>query len=1102
MKKRGLGVLRCCAVSAILFTLIWGIIQPVSAGPVERPEQGRIVVDVPDVTQYYHQDAKKEWSDNNQSTVVDYAPDIEQENGSQNTVAAVPAYIANDQSDDIIVLDYGPDDGVILYGSLTWYNFSDGGGGDGVRYPHDLRLQHPEIEIETLLLEIDFNQMSMSGTMKISGVDDGSSHSNLSEGEHYYAAGTAVISFQDVSLVWEDEYERWRLEGGSGEAQIALEGSYYRISLVSGGTDLSDEGSTSGSVPLRNISGILDDKLILEIDHHCPAVEESLGAILEIHTPQINLSNPQGEQPQQEEQPQLEEAPDLSDSLNAPFSISAGCDASLASGQDIDCSLNIQRNSEDIGPLTVVWIMDGYVASEEQVLGDYSSFHFPNPPPGTHTVQVQVVDNTTGNVRVAAMDVEVGGFASPDEAPDRIPAGAQTASAMGTTALIGAWLWAEWMAAKANSLTDERRDAKEAKERQAWYENQMARNDEVRARQQARQREEEANQNALEGEWKRYRGGLLETVKKHEKSKHLVDLLDDLQEVVYRDGKWDADGLQRLERMINSRLVLDREDEARAEWERVWDFNKRQEAEVNSILRSHKMSALEVGADLLTLGASNLIFMPTKAFISAIYARRRAMMLGKTGTDAAGSVIKEAGLSLLLDYISGKGPRPATPKVIGKATIKYLEKRINVRAERGIAALQDDPEMPVHLWQGTGEKLGVVPKLAAKLPVVKSSWGNGAQTNLASPVYRPPGNNALMRVGMENGLDRISQIDTGLADNVRRILDEGAQVDPHINNVLSPGNPSYTLTPQDEIARNLINNASYKEAVQDGLVPNRVQQAVYQTRDKVARNAAAEAFRALDNIDLNGQSASSYLKNVTVTGTGARPLNPQAVGGYADWDATVIAQDSNLVGSAGRQAEELFKAHFDDALRQAGVNADTAEVSMFSGVHASPDVPVSVGYNSEGLAHWHKMDMACEGQSAVRLEDGGVMFNAHPDAAPMQETLMKEFGQMEAAPRFQTVSGDVTADARRLVHCHVNAQISETGGPIDPLAVLRQEGKHAPRVWKASNAGSGADMPGWMDDVMRLKNDPNYYLSGDKLEEVWKNYTEYMGLPPNLGGEG
>jgi len=454
--------------------------------------------------------------------------------------------------------------------------------------------------------------------------------------------------------------------------------------------------------------------------------------------------------------------------------------------------------------------------------------------------------------------------------------------------------------------------------------------------------------------------------------------------------------------------------------------------------------------------------------------------------------MKDAGLSLGLDYLSGKGHRQNSPSVIGKAAEKYLEKRLNVSAEGTIAGLRDDPEMPVHLWQGAGAKLVEVPKPVANLPVVKSSWGSGAQTNLAAPVYHPPESNVLMRFGVENGLERINQLDNGLAADVRRMIGTGAQVDTQVNNVLPPSNPAYTLTPQDEIARNLMNNPSYKEAVRDGLVPNRVQQAVNQTRDKIARNATAEAFQALDNVDLNGQPASSYIKSVTVSGTGARPLDPQALGGDTTWDAAVIAKDN---GAVGRQAEELFTAKFNQSLQRAGVNVDTAEVGMFSVKHASPDVP------GEGLAHWHKVDMTSRGQSAIRLEDGGVMFNAHPEAAPMQEMLIKDLGHMEAAPRFQMVSEDVAADARQLVHFQVEARMNEAGGPLDRLTVLRLEGKHAARVWKVNNTGSGAE-PDWMNKVMRLKRDPNYHLSGDELDEVWKNYTEYMGLPSNLGGEG
>ena len=679
-------------------------------------------------------------------------------------------------------------------------------------------------------------------------------------------------------------------------------------------------------------------------------------------------------------------------------------------------------------------------------------------------------------VRAAAMDVEVGGFASPTEIPNRIPAAAQTASAVGTTALIGAWLWAEWMAAKGNALADERQDAAEAKERQTWYEQQMERNDEVKVRQRA----VEAQQQALEAEWKRYRDGLLETVKTHEKSEYLVDLLDDMQTDVYRDGQWDARGLQRLEGLIDTHLAMDRQNEVTSEWKRMWNFYKRQEAEANSILRGKGMTGVELVAGLLTSGASDLIMMPTKAIVSAVYARRRAMMLGKTGWDAAKSVMKEAGSTLVTDYAIGKAYSFGLNKLIGGCAA--IGKRLI--GQEGVEALSN-------WWQRTGTKLGVIPKPAPKLPVIRQSWGRGPQVYLDRPIYRP-GGRVPIGVGFENGLDRIGRINTGLANDVRRMIGEGAQVDPHLNNVLSPGNSSYTLTPQDEIARNLMNNSSYKQAVREGLIPPRVQQVVYQTRDKITRNATMEAFRALDEIDLNGQSVSSYLKSVTVTGTGAKPLNPRAVGRYTDWDATVVARSS---GSAGRQAEELFAAKFNESMQRAGINTNTAEVNMFAGVHTSPNAPAAGGYGSEGLTHWHKIDMTFQGQSAVRLQDGGVMFNAHPDVEPLTG-----FGPMEAAPRFPAVSEDIAADARRLIDSHINARITETGGALDPQSVLRMEGKHAARVWKVNNTGSGADMPEWMKKVMSLKNDPNYHLSGGELDDVWQNYTEYLDLPSDLGG--
>lgn len=1016
MKKRSLGVLRCCAVSAILFSLFWGIFQPVSAGSEEKPER--------QMAGLYEFNLTNQSGENSQNVQM----------------------FGQLDSDTLVSCQKNESD---------W----------------------------SMHLVIDTYDRVMRGEVRFSCTQN---EPKSEWYEYWNSSGTASIEFWDIPLEWNEQYQRWDIRGDTGDAQISVLASYQnnQPDIYIGGEPEIVDGGKSGTVPLAEVSGAIEleksGELYLTVRTQTGKV---VGGNFNLHVRKydFSISSSDSSQPgqanesQQEEQPQLEEAPDLSDSPNARFAISAGCDDSIASGQDIDCRVNIQRDSEDVGGLMVVWVMDGFVANQELVLGDSATFNFPNPPPGSHTVQVQVIDSDTADVRTVAMGVEVGGFASPDEAPNRIPAGAQTASAVGTTALIGAWLWAEWLAARSNALADERQDAAEARDRQAWYEDQMARNDEVKARQQARQQAAEAHQQALEAEWKRYRNALLEKVKQYEKSEYLVDLLDDLQEVVYSNGKWDADGLQRLEGMINTRLVMDREDEVRAEWKRMWDFYKRQEAEANSILRGSAMTGVELVAGVLTQGAADLIFMPTKAIVSAVYARRRAMMLGKTGWDAAKSVMKESGMTLLTDYATGKATGYAVEKVIGGGAA--IGKRLI--GEEGVEALSN-------WWQRTGTKLGVIPKPAPKLPVIRQSWGTGPQVVLDRPIYRP-GSKIPIGVGMENGLERIGRINSKLADDVRRMIDKGAQVDPHINNVLSPGNSSYTITPQDIVAKDLLNNSSYKQAVREGLIPPRVQQAVYQARDKIARNATMEAFQALDKIDLNGKAASSYIKNITVTGTGARPLNPRAVGRYTDWDATAVASSES--SAVGQEAERLFAAKFNTALENAGVNAKVAEVNMFAGVRAS-DAPVEGGFSSEGLIHWQKVDMTYQGQSIVRRDDGLVMFNAHPDVEPLPHFN----------PHYPKAPGDIFGDARRLVNSDITRHIAETGGSLDPLTVLRLEGKQAVRVWKVYNTGRGADMPEWMKKVMQLKTDPNYHLSGGELDDVWQNYTKYLGLPSDLGG--
>ena len=263
MKKRSLGVLRCCVVSAILFSLLWGIFQPVSAGSVGMP----------------------------------------------------------DHQSSIIVLDYGPGDGVQLSGRLTWYGFSTG--------PYPINSVE-ELSLESLHLEIDLDQQLMSGNMKFSGAQNSKP---LENGDYLNGKGEAIIKFNNVRLL-EMSNNRWGIEGGSGIANIAL-GADYQYTTSDGRSPFGSSYFNDPDVPVEYIYGEISNRLLMELDAY-KDVTEFIGAYIEILIPQIDLSNPQGEQPQQEaapnpsqeEQPQLEEGPGLVDNPNAPFSISAGCDDS------------------------------------------------------------------------------------------------------------------------------------------------------------------------------------------------------------------------------------------------------------------------------------------------------------------------------------------------------------------------------------------------------------------------------------------------------------------------------------------------------------------------------------------------------------------------------------------------------------------------------------------------------------------------------------------------------------------------------------------------------------------------------------------------------
>lgn len=768
------------------------------------------------------------------------------------------------------------------------------------------------------------------------------------------------------------------------------------------------------------------------------------------------------------------EAEDLPDDPNAGFSVALSCSDQVYPQDNLNCNMNVVGGTE-YQTYLVNWIMDGYVIKSSTILLGQDNFTFPYPPPGSHVVQVQVMDDSTYNLRVASTGAEI--LVPPDDG--RLPPWTQATAAAGSVLILGAWLWSEWAAARVQSdwmeKFQDRVDEMLGLQRAQWYEQQMVRNDEVKARVQV----QDDYQAACEKEWGRFRGELMKTIDQHHQSDYLIDLYDDMLSDVQRGGRWDGKALVRLEELINTHLKMDRQAEAQAEWKRKLDFlNERQKA-FSETTGGWTAMGVELLAGALTGGASEMVFMPTRAIGNALYASKRAELLGKTGWEAAKSVMVESGVRLGTDYVFSK----AGEKVVGKlfeAGGKGLKRVIG----------QEGMDTAAEWWQRTAAKIGGPPKLDSDLPVIRQTWGKGPQVFVNKPIFKP-GKMPPVDLGMENYLNnRVRPISGELAEDMGRMFREGVEVDPHMNNLLKPGG-RFNVTQADDAAVRLLNNPAYKQAVREGVVPASLQQAVYQTRDKICKNAINETFKRLDDVLIGGKPASSYIQSVAVTGTGAKPLSPQAVGRFTDFDATAIASGST---PAAREAEQVFSKTFTEIVEESGMRTGTAEVNMFSGVRANPLNPPRGGYGSEPLIHWQKVDMINRGRSAVRTTDGGVLFDAHPDLAPIEG-----FGPMEAVPRFPVQPEAAVSDAGRVVVNHVNDAVTESGRQMTRDAILRQEGKHALRVWKTIHAGRGASPPSWIQKLEGIKRDPTSSLSAREVDSLWRQYSEYLDLPEDLG---
>mgnify|MGYP002346636693 CR=1 FL=1 len=763
-------------------------------------------------------------------------------------------------------------------------------------------------------------------------------------------------------------------------------------------------------------------------------------------------------------------ADDLKDNSQAGFSLEVYCNDDLLPDDSINCR-SVMTEGEVSYPYKISWVLNGFVLKSSLQAAGTDTFVFPNPPPGTHTVTVQAVNQNNSETRVTStlVKVQVG------EDPIKIKPWVQTLAGAGSVAILGAWLWAEWLAAKLQSAEQIREEEAFEKtlieDRKQWYEDIMDLNkQEYKARTEIEKNFGEY-QKACEKEWMRFREELLKVTDEFVKSEYLVDLYDDMVGDINRDGIWDGKALQRLEELINTHLRMDRNLEVVEQYKDRLRSLERSQKSYDEIMNSWTMCGLQIAAGVLTGGASEAVMMPFRAIGNALYASRRAEILGLTGWEAAKAVMVESGWKLGKEYVWAKGTEILVQRY-GKQAAEYDGKKLtDVFGKQRVDAA-------AKWW---GNLLALKPK--PELPVIHQQWGRGPQVFVHKPIFKsgpmPP-----VDLGMDNYLNnRIRPLSPGLADDLGTMFREGVDVNPNLNNLLSRGG-RYSISAADEAAIRIMSNPAYRSAVSQGLIPASAQQAVYQARDKICKNAILETLERMDNMLINGKPASSFVKTVAITGTGAKPLSPQGIGHFTDFDGTVNGGES----VAEREAERIFARYFTKAVENSGVNPRVAEVNMFPGVRPSPG-----GYSSAPLLHWHRVDMINRGRLAVRTNQG-VMFDAHPDVAPMPG-----FSPLCPQPHFPVQPVTARADAGRMVVDYVNQRLHETGRVISKAEILRAEGKHAIRAWKVINAGKGLRTPEFIQKLNALKNDRSIPLTPRETEKLWKSFSEFLNLPNELG---
>jgi hypothetical protein len=133
---------------------------------------------------------------------------------------------------------------------------------------------------------------------------------------------------------------------------------------------------------------------------------------------------------------------ELVDEATAGFAITSLSCGSATSDEALACSVFVERRADDVGALSVSWIIDGTTAASTAigVADTTSNWSIDQPAPGTHEVQTWVADPATGY----ALNASVSAPVKPGKNA-MIPPITQGAAAAGSLTAVGAWLWLEWM---------------------------------------------------------------------------------------------------------------------------------------------------------------------------------------------------------------------------------------------------------------------------------------------------------------------------------------------------------------------------------------------------------------------------------------------------------------------------------------------------------------------------------------------------------------------------------------------------------------------------------------------------------------------------------